>query len=139
MSDNGVTPPTTAEKQLGEIVSDVTSKTTLLVQEEIALAKAEVSVKVSRIVKGIVCFALAGFLALLMLIFVFHTLSYGFADWLGVKTWVGYGITTVLLLVLTGLSALIGFRMFKKGTPPTPQLAIEEAQKTKKVFQEARS
>jgi hypothetical protein len=139
MSDNGVTPPTTAEKQLGEIVSDVTSKTTLLVQEEIALAKAEVSVKVSRIVKGIVCFALAGFLALLMLIFVFHTLSYGFADWLGVKTWVGYGITTVLLLVLTGLSALIGLRMFKKGTPPTPQLAIEEAQKTKKVFQEARS
>jgi Putative Actinobacterial Holin-X, holin superfamily III len=139
MSDNGVTPPGTAEKNLGEIVAEVTSKSTLLVQEEIALAKAEVSVKVSRLVKGIVCFALAGFLALLMLIFVFHTLSYGFADWLGVKTWVGYGITTVLLLVLTGLSALIGLRLFKKGSPPTPQLAIEEAQKTKVALKEARS
>jgi Putative Actinobacterial Holin-X, holin superfamily III len=139
MSDNGVTPPGTAEKNLGEIVAEVTSKSTLLVQEEIALAKAEVSVKVSRLVKGIVCFALAGFLALLMLIFVFHTLSYGFADWLGVKTWVGYGITTILLLVLTGLSALIGLRLFKKGSPPTPQLAIEEAQKTKVALKEARS
>jgi putative superfamily III holin-X len=139
MSDNGVPPPGTAEKNLGEIVAEVTSKSTLLVQEEIALAKAEVSVKVSRLVKGIVCFALAGFLALLMLIFVFHTLSYGFADWLGVKTWVGYGLTTVLLLVLTGLSALIGLRLFKKGTPPTPQLAIEEAQKTKAALKEVRS
>jgi putative superfamily III holin-X len=139
MSDNGVTPAETAEKPLGEIVSDVTSKTTLLVQEEIALAKAEVSVKVSRLVKGIVCFALAGFLALLMLIFVFHTLSFGFADWLSVKTWVGYGITTVLLLVLTGLSALIGLRLFKKGSPPTPQMAIEEAQKTRAALKEVRS
>jgi uncharacterized membrane protein YqjE len=138
MAENGTTPPSTADKQLADIVGEVTSKATLLVQEEIALAKAEVSEKVSRIVKGIVCFALAGFLALLMLIFVFHTLSYGFADWLGVKTWVGYGITTFLLLVLTGIAALIGVRMFKKGAPPTPQMAIEEAQKTKRVLQEAR-
>jgi uncharacterized membrane protein YqjE len=138
MSENGTTPAGTADKQLGDIVGEVTSKASLLVSEEIALAKAEVSEKVSRLVKGIVCFALAGFLALLMLIFVFHTLSYGFADWLGVKTWVGYGITTVLLLILTGLAGLIGLRMFKKGTPPTPVMAIEEAQKTKRVLQEAR-
>jgi putative superfamily III holin-X len=139
MSENGVTPPGTAEKQLGEIVSEVTSKATLLVHEEIELAKAEVSLKVSRLVKGIVSFALAGFLALLMLIFVFHTLSYGFADWFGVKTWVGYGMTTILLLVFTGLAALIGVRMFKKGVPPTPQMAIEEAQKTRAVLKEVRS
>lgn len=138
MTDDGVTPPRTADKNLGEIVAEVTSKTTLLVQEEIALAKAEVSVKVSRLVKGIVCFALAGFLSLLMLIFVFHTLAWGFADWLGVKQWVGYGITTLLLLVLTGLSALVGIRLFKRGTPPKPEMAIEEAQKTKAVLKEAR-
>ena len=138
MSENGTTPAGTAEKQLGDIVGDVTSKASLLVSEEIALAKAEVSQKVSRLVKGIVCFALAGFLALLMLIFVFHTLSYGFADWFGVKTWVGYGMTTILLLLLTGFAALIGLRMFKKGAPPTPDMAIEEAQKTRRALQEVR-
>ena len=139
MSENGVTPPETAEKHLADIVGEVSNKASLLVSEEIALAKAEVSEKVTKLVTGIVCFALAGFLALLMLIFVFHTLSYGFADWLSVKTWVGYGITTILLLILTGLAALIGRRLFKKGTPPTPVMAIEEAQATKRAIQEVRS
>jgi uncharacterized membrane protein YqjE len=139
MSDDGMRQAETAEKPLGEIVSDVTSKTTLLVQEEIALAKAEVAEKVSRLVKGVVSFALAAFLALLMLIFVFHTLAWGLSDWLGVKTYVGYGLTTALLLLLTILSALIGLRMFKRGAPPTPEMAIEEAKKTQAVLKEARS
>jgi hypothetical protein len=139
MSDNGVTPPETAEKPLGEIVSEVTAKAQLLVREEIALAKAEVTLKVSRIAKGAVGFALAGFFALMMLIFLLHTLSWGFASWLGVKIYVGFGITTGILLLLTGLSALFGVRMIKKGTPPTPELAIEEAQKTKKALEEVRS
>jgi uncharacterized membrane protein YqjE len=139
MSENGVQPPGSADKQLGQIVSEVTSKAQLLVQEEIALAKAEVSVKVSRLAKGAVSFALAGFFALMMLIFLLHMLSLGFADWFGLKTWVGYAITTGLLLVVTGLSALIGLRMFKKGSPPVPAMAIEEAQKTKAVLREARS
>lgn len=139
MSDNGVTPPTTAEKPLGEIVSDVTKQAQLLVREEIELAKAEVTQQVSRIVKGVAAFGIAAFFALMMLVFLLHTLSWGFTDWLGVKQWVGFGITTVLLLVFTGLAALIGIRMVKKGTPPTPQLAIEEAQKTKAALQEARN
>jgi uncharacterized membrane protein YqjE len=139
MSENGVTPPDTAEKPLGEIVSDVTAKAQLLVREEIALAKAEVSQKVGRIAKGAAAFGIAGFFALMMLVFLLHSLSWGFADWFGVKTWVGYGITTILLLVLTGLAALFGLRMIKKGTPPTPDLAIEEAQKTKKALEDVRS
>lgn len=138
MADNGVTPPGSADKQLGEIVSEVTSKATLLVQEEIALAKAEVSVKAARLGKGAASFAVAAFLALLMLIFLFHTLAWGFSDWLSVKTWVGYGITTVLLLLTTLLAAFIGVRLFKKGTPPTPVMAIEEAQKTKAALKESR-
>jgi hypothetical protein len=139
MSENGVTQQETASKDLGEIVGNVSKQTSLLVSEEIALAKAEVSEKVAKLGKGIVGFALAGFFALMMLIFVFHTLSYGFADWFGVKTWVGYGMTTILLLILTGLSALIGLRFVKKGSPPTPQMAIEEARKTQAAIKEARS
>jgi hypothetical protein len=133
-----VKPPGSAEKPLGEIVSDVTSKAQLLVREEIALAKAEVTLKVSRIAKGAIGFGLAGFFALMMLIFLLHTLSWGFASWLDVKIWVGFAITTGILLLLTGLAALFGIRMIKKGTPPVPELAIEEAQKTKKVLDEVR-
>ncbi|HKP91888.1 MAG TPA: phage holin family protein [Thermoleophilaceae bacterium] len=139
MSENGTTQQETANKDLGEIVGNVSKQTSLLVSEEIALAKAEVAEKATKLGKGVAGFALAGFFALMMLVFLLHTLSYGFADWLGVKTWVGYGITTVLLLLLTGLAAFIGLRFVKKGAPPTPDMAIEEAKKTQLAIKEARS
>lgn len=137
MADQGVKPGS-ADKQLGEIVSDVTRKAQLLVREEIELAKAEIQVKTSRIVKGLVFFSAAGFFALLMVIFLLHMLSWGWVDWFDFNIWVGYGLTTLLLLLLTVVAALVGLRMFKKGSPPTPEYAIEEAQKTKLVLEEAR-
>jgi hypothetical protein len=44
----------------------------------------------------------------------------------------------ILLLVFAGILALIARRMFKKGSPPTPQMAIEEAKKTRAAIEEAR-
>jgi uncharacterized membrane protein YqjE len=139
MAENGVPPAGPSDKQLGQIVSEVTSKAQLLVREEIELAKAEIQVKTSRIVKGIVFFSVAGFFALMMLVFLLHSLSWGFVDWLDFKVWVGYAATTVLLLLLTIFAALVGRRMMKRGAPPTPDLAIEEAQKTRAALEEARS
>jgi fructose-specific phosphotransferase system IIC component len=139
MSENGLKQAGSADKQLGEIVADVTSKASLLVREEIELAKTEVQLKVSKIVKGAIAFSVAGFFALMMLIFLLDSLSWGFVDWLGVKNWVGFGITTILLLFVTIVSALVGMRLVKRGSPPKPDLAIEEAQKTKVALQEARS
>jgi fatty acid desaturase len=137
MAENG-TRPGSADKQLGEIVADVTQKAQLLVREEIELAKAEVTAKVTKLVTGLAAFAVAGFFALLMLIFLLHTLSWGWVEWFDFNIWVGYGITTVLLLILVVVTALVGLRMVKKGSPPTPQYAIEEAQKTRAVIEEAR-
>jgi uncharacterized membrane protein YqjE len=138
MNGNGMQPPESAEKSLGEIVNEVSQKASLLVREEIELAKAEVTTKVSRIGKGVAAFGVAGFIALLGLIFIFHTLAWGISDWTGLKIWVGYGIVTVGLFVLAGLAAMIGVRMVKKGTPPTPEMAIEEAKKTRETLEEAR-
>ena len=138
MAENGVTPQREADKQLGDIVGEVTRKAQLLVREEIELAKAEITTKTSRIVKGIVFFSVAGFFALLMLVFFLHMLSIGIAEWFDLKAWVGYAATSLLLLILTIVAALIGLRMLKKGSPPTPEYAIEEAQKTRAVLEEAR-
>ena len=138
MAENGTGPPGAADKQLGEIVADVTQKAQLLVREEIELAKAEITTKVTKLVTGIAAFAVAGFFALLMLIFALHTLSWGFVNWFDFAAWVGYGLTTLLLLLLVVVAALIGLRMVKKGSPPKPEYAIEEAQKTRAVLEEAR-
>jgi hypothetical protein len=65
-------------------------------------------------------------------------LSWGFAEWFDLKVWVGYAATTLLLLVFTLVAALVGVRFMKKGAPPVPEYAIEEAQKTRIALEEAR-
>jgi len=138
MATNGSQPPSDAEKGLGEIVTEVTSKAQLLIREEIELAKAEVTTKVSKLAKGAGFFAGAAILGIFALIWLFHFLALGLADWFSLKVWVGYLIVTVALLVVTGVLALLGLRSVKKGSPPTPELAIEEAKKTRAALEEAR-
>jgi hypothetical protein len=138
MSENGMKPPDTAEKSLGEIVGEVSQKASLLVREEIELAKAEVTTKATKIGKGVAAFGVAGFIALLGLIFIFHTLAWGITDWFDFKIWVGYGIVTVLLFGLAGIAAFLGLRFVKRGAPPTPDMAIEEAKKTRESLEEVR-
>ena len=132
-------PPDTAEKSLGEIVSDVSEKASLLVREEIELAKAEVTDKATKIGKGVAAFAGAGIFLFFFLIFVLHTAAWVLSEELDVKTWVGYGIVSLTLLVLAAIAGLVGLRFVKRGTPPTPELAIEEAKETKVAIDKARS
>jgi uncharacterized membrane protein YqjE len=136
MATNGSGP--SAEKSLGEIVNEVTSKAQLLVREEIELAKAEVTTKVTKLAKGGAFFAGAGVLAVFGLIYLFHMLAIGFADWFGLRLWVGYAIVTVLIFIVAGVLGFLGFRSVKKGSPPVPELAIEEAKKTRAALEEAR-
>ena len=135
---DGTPPPGSAEKQLGEIVGDVTSKASLLVKEEIELAKAEVSQKVKRLGIGAGLITVSAVFMFFFLIFFLHMLALGFSDWFSLKPWVGYAIVCVLLLVFAGILALIARRAFKKGSPPVPQMAIEEAKKTRAAIGEAR-
>jgi protein-S-isoprenylcysteine O-methyltransferase Ste14 len=135
---DGTRPPSKADKQLGEIVSDVSTKASLLVKEEIELAKAEISAKAKRLGIGAGLVAVAGVFMLFFLIFFLHMLAFGFADWFGLKVWVGYAIVCILLLVFAGVLALIAKRMFDKGSPPVPTMAIDEAKKTRAAIEEAR-
>ena len=92
---DGTPPPQSADKQLGEIVGDVTSKASLLVREEIELAKAEVSQKVKRLGIGAGLITVAAVFMFFFLIFLLHMLALGLADWFSLKTWVGYAIVCV--------------------------------------------
>jgi protein-S-isoprenylcysteine O-methyltransferase Ste14 len=135
---DGMPPPGSAEKKLGEIVNDVTSKANLLVKEEIELAKAEIAIKAKRLGLGAALIAVAGVFGIFFLIFFLHMLALGFADWFSLKAWVGYAMVCILLLVFAAVLALVARRMFKKGSPPVPEMAIEEAKKTRAAIEEAR-
>ena len=71
---NGVPPKESAEKSLGEIVGEVTEKASLLVSQEVELAKAEIADKVSKLAKGAAVGAAAGvFLIFAITMFFHHT------------------------------------------------------------------
>ena len=139
MTDGGAPPPGTAEKSLGEIVSEVSEKASLLVREEIELAKAEVTQKVTRLGKGAAVGAAAGVFLFFAFVVFLEALSWFWVDLLDLTSiWIGFLITTGILVVLGILAGLLALRLFKRGTPPTPELAIEEARKTREAIEEAR-
>ena len=118
---------------LGRAVQDVTEKAQLLVREEIELAKAEVSQKVNKLIKGAVVGAVAAVFLIGALLFALHAAAWGIwslvsGDGDGRTIWIGFAILTIVLIVLGAIAALIALRFVKRGSPPTPQMAIEEAQ-----------
>lgn len=121
--------PGETERTVGQLVADASHDISALVQSEIQLAKAEVTKGVSFGGKGAAFLGLAGFLALLGLIFLFHTLAQVVAIWLPV--WAGYLIITLVLLAIAGVLGLLGIKAVKKAKAnAVPQRAIRNAQDT---------
>ena len=121
---------------LGEIVNRISINASLLVREEIELAKAEMELKVKRLVRGAAVAFAAGFFLLLATIFAFDSLAWGLNDIFNEPyAWLGYLIVTVLLVLLAALAGFIAYRSFQAGAPPTPDMAIEEAKRTREVLE----
>jgi uncharacterized membrane protein YqjE len=116
--------------ELARAIQDVTERAQLLVREEVALAKAEMTEKVTKLIKGAVFGIVAGVFAVFALIYLLNALSWGINDVLDVTSavWVGFLITGGVILLIGVIAGLLALRFVKKGSPPTPQLAIEEAQ-----------
>ena len=116
-----------SERTVGQLVADASHDISALVNSEIQLAKSEVTKGLKIGGQGAGFLAAAGFLALLGLIFLFHTLAHVIDVWL--PLWAGYLIVTVLLLLVAGILGLIGVRKVKKAKP-VPEKAIRNAQET---------
>jgi uncharacterized membrane protein YqjE len=136
MSDQQQNSDTTSQN-IAQAIQEVSDRATLLVREEIELAKAEVTEKVTKLIKGAVVGIAAGIFVVFALIYLLH----GFA-WL---TWYelfpdqqyfwGFFVVAAVLLLLGALAGYIAARAFKSGAPPTPQLAIDEAKRIKETVQ----
>ncbi len=120
--------PNGSEKSVGEIVSEVSEKASLLVREEIELAKAEVTQKVKTLGKGAGVGVAAGVFLIFAFVVFLEALSWFFNDLLDVQSalWVGFLITALLLTLFGAISGYLAYRWLRTG-PPTPDMAIEEA------------
>lgn len=125
-----MTPPNGSQPNIAEAIQEVSEKAQLLIREEIELAKAEVTLKVTKLLRGVVIAAAAGGFVLGALIVLLH----GFA-WLAYELlptpqgdffW-GFFFVGGVLLLLGGLAGFFAAKAFKAGAPPAPNMAIEEA------------
>jgi hypothetical protein len=135
-------PPATdgqgSQAGIADAIQEVSERAQLLIREEIELAKTEVEAKVKSLVKGAVVGLAAGVFAVTGLLFLLHGLAWFAFYELPVNSlsvfW-GYFVVAGALFVLGGLAGFLAAKAFKKGAPPTPQLAIEEAQRIKQTVQ----
>lgn len=129
-------PPAGEDRRVGELVIDVTERASILVREEIALAKAELTEKATDLGRGAIVGIAAGVFVLMALAMIMHAVAWLINDLLGVETavWAGFAIEAALLLLIAAAAGLIAYKSVMKGTPPMPEMAIEEIKETKETL-----
>jgi Putative Actinobacterial Holin-X, holin superfamily III len=112
----------TGERSLGELVATATKDLSLLVQQEVALAKVEIKKEVAAAGKGAGMFGGAGLTGLFALIFLSISLAYAIS-WFGIGLGWGFFIVGMLYLVVAGVLALLGKKQISKVGPPAKTIA----------------
>ena len=118
-------------------ITEVSERATLLLREEIELAKTEVAEKASKLLKGAVVGVAAGVFLLTALFFVLigcaWLLYYELPIGNEFTYFYGFFAMAVILVVLGLVAGLIAAKAVKRGTPPMPKMAIEEARKIRET------
>ncbi len=102
------------------------------------LAKAEISDKVAKLGKGAAVGAAAGVFLIFAVTMFFHTLAWLLDDLFNWDTdiWAGFLVVTVALTVLAVIAALLAYRWLKRGSALKPDMAIEEAKRTRGMLEQ---
>ncbi len=108
-------------------MTEVSERVSVLVREEIELAKAEVSVKIAIIARGAAAIAAGAVFGIFALVIGLATLAWGLNSLLS-SLWLGFLIVFGLLLLLT-VGALLFARSKLRVGAPVPNMAIDEAKK----------
>ncbi len=129
--------PPAEKKSVADLVFDVSQGTSALIREELELAKAEVTEKVGKLVRGSVVGMAAGVFAFLALILVMEGIAWLLNEEVfDGKAWPGFFIEAAAFLLIAALAGFIAYRAVRAGSPPVPEQAIEEAKLTKAMFED---
>jgi len=133
---SGPPTPSPEQRSIADLVVEVSENASTLVREEIELAKAEISDKVAKILRGSAVGAAAGAFAFLALIMILHGIAWLLGEELfSGNIWAGYCVTAAIFLLLAALAGWIASKALKAGAPPVPEQAIEEAKLTKEMLE----
>ena len=120
---------------VGELVFEVSDQASILIREEIELAKTEVTEKVNRLLRGSVVGLVAGIFVLLALALGMHGIAWLLNDEVFNNAWAGFFVEAAVFLLIAAGAGYYAYRSFKRGAPPTPDMAIEQAKEIKAAFE----
>jgi uncharacterized membrane protein YqjE len=122
------------EMTVGELVFEISDRASVLVREEIELAKTEVTEKAGRLLQGGITAIVAGIFVLLALMMAMHGVAWVLNDKVFDNFWTGFFVEAAFFLLIAAGAGLFAYRSFQKAAPPTPDMAIEEAKEIKAAF-----
>jgi len=124
------------DRSVGELVFDVSERVSILIREEIELAKTEVREKVTKLVQGSVVGLAAAVFALMGLAMLMHGIAWLLNDlFFSDHVWIGFMVEALFWFCVAAGAGLFAYRSVQAGAPPTPDLAIEEARRTKETLE----
>ncbi|CAM3544997.1 phage holin family protein [Tsukamurella ocularis] len=125
LTDPNVT--ASGDPTIGSLVRDASTQVSSLVRAEVELAKAETMRDVKKAATGSAFFAVAGVVALYSSFFFFFFLTWLLNVWL--PMWAASLIVFVLMLVVAGIAAFLGYLKVKRIKGPQKTIAsLKESQ-----------
>ncbi|MEA2297946.1 MAG: hypothetical protein QOF77_882 [Solirubrobacteraceae bacterium] len=118
-------------QQLAKTITEVSERASVLVREEIELAKAEIFAKLGKLLRGAVVGLVAGLFGVIALLYFLN----GFAWLISIelfprgKYYAGFFVMAVLLVILGAIAGFLAAKWLRAAAPPTPNMAIDEARK----------
>lgn len=104
------------ETSIGTLVQSAMADVSVLIRNEIELAKAEIGRSAKKAGIGVAAFAAAGVMLAFAGIYFFVTVAEAIA--LALPRWAAYGIVTLALGGAAGMAALVGLRLIKRLEKP---------------------
>ncbi len=125
------------QQGIAAAITEVSERASVLIREEIELAKTEIAEKTTRLAKGAVVAIVAGVFLFTALFFVLIGLAWLLYYELPIGNeftyfW-GFFAMALILVVLGAIAGLLAAKAVKSGSPPVPEMAIEEARKIRET------
>jgi uncharacterized membrane protein YqjE len=115
-------------RHVGAAAKEVAERASALTRLEIELATLELKKKATSLGLGVGLGVGAAVFAVLGLMFALAAITAAIA--LTVSAWVALLVMTGAMFVLAGIAGALALGRFRRGTPPVPEKAIQEAKLT---------
>lgn len=111
-----------ADLAVGDIIKSITEDVKLLVQDQVELAKAELTPAAKKGGTGLGLFGVAGYFALSASILLYVAAAFGLVN-AGLAPWLAFLIVGVALLLIAGILGGVGYLVVRKIKGPDRTIA----------------